>query len=289
MRRPATRLAATRLAVAALVVAAGAVPLGPTPSASAAACSTDAGVTVVVDPHELGGGVTQRCDPAGAGKSGASLFADNGIPLTYVQRVPGFVCRVSGVPADDPCVNTPPTAAYWGLFWSDGESGSWSYAVEGVGALTVPDGGYVAFSWQGSSTKTPPGVAPGTHASPSPSTSPSASGQPRPSSRPSTGPATEGSGTASATPSTGQPTPPATGSPSSSPERSRSASTEASVTATPSRTAVVVVDAATPTSASAADGAGSLPGWVGPAVLALLAVAVGLVASLRRRQGAPTP
>ena len=54
--------------------------------------------------------------------------------------------------------STPrPTDAYWGLWWSDGQSGSWSYSPSGAGSLTVPEGGYVAFAWQ-SGSKAPPGV-----------------------------------------------------------------------------------------------------------------------------------
>ena len=48
-----------------------------------------------------------------------------------------------------PCVSTPPANAYWGLYWSNGTSGSWSYSSLGVGSLTVPAGGSVAFAWQG--------------------------------------------------------------------------------------------------------------------------------------------
>ena len=54
------------------------------------------------------------CDAGGAGKTAAAQFAAAGFALTRVQRQPGFVCRVEGKPAEDPCVNTPPTDAYWG-------------------------------------------------------------------------------------------------------------------------------------------------------------------------------
>ena len=37
----------------------------------------------------------------------------------------------------------PPTNAYWGLFWSNGTSGTWAYASEGVDSLSVPAGGSV--------------------------------------------------------------------------------------------------------------------------------------------------
>ena len=89
----------------------------------------------------------------------------------------------TALPASDPCVNTPPADAYWGLWWSDGESGSWSYASVGAGSLTVPDGGYVAFAWQ-SGSQSAPGVPATPHASSSAS----------PTSSPSSTPSTGGSG-----------------------------------------------------------------------------------------------
>ena len=100
------------------------------------------------------------CLEDGAGKYAATQFDDAGFTLTPVQNEQGFVCRVDGKPANDPCVNTPPADAYWGLWWSDGKSGTWTYASSGVGSLKVPAGGSVALSWNGSSTKSVPGATP---------------------------------------------------------------------------------------------------------------------------------
>ena len=111
-----------RLVAALGLVASGLVLQSQAP-AVAAGCSGSTGVTVVVDHHQLGGGVQQACDADGGGKAASTVFPDSGFPLTYVQRQPGFVCRVSGAPASDPCVNTPPASAYWSLWWSDGKSG----------------------------------------------------------------------------------------------------------------------------------------------------------------------
>jgi hypothetical protein len=137
-----------------------AVPFAP---ASAATCGSGAGVSVVVDFHQLGGGVRTACDANGGGEGAARLFSANGFSITYVQRQPGFVCRVNGAPSSDPCVNTPPSDAYWSLWWSDGKSGTWRYSTLGVGSLTVPAGGYVALSWQSGSGPAPPGVKPSAH------------------------------------------------------------------------------------------------------------------------------
>ena len=148
-----------RLLAALALVASGLVLQSQVP-AVAAGCTGSTGVTVVVDHHQLGGGVQQACDADGGGKAASTVFPDSGFPLTYVQRQPGFVCRVAGAPASDPCVNTPPASAYWSLWWSDGKSGTWTYSSTGVGSLKVPDGGYVAFSWQGQDGKAAPGRHP---------------------------------------------------------------------------------------------------------------------------------
>jgi hypothetical protein len=273
-----------RLAAAAVIAAAaGTGALAPAP-AQAAACGSGHGVTVVVDPHQLGGAVQAACDPAGAGKAAASLFTDNGFALTYAQRQPGFVCRINGAPSGDPCVNTSPADAYWGLFWSDGTSGTWSYASEGAGSLSVPDGGYIAFSWQGSTSKAPPGMSPKVHASASPSPSHSATPTRRPSPSGSAGtetsatPTTASSASASASPSARA----------SKKARQRpAASAAATVPATPSSTPTVGEEPAA--QAGATESGEGLPGWVVPGVLAGLVAAAGGAAFVRRTRGAPPP
>ncbi len=153
IRRLAGLVAAALLAAATTVL----VPLAP---AQAAACAGATGVTVIVDFKQLVGGVSQGCASTGGGKTASTNFSAAGFPLTFVQRLPGFVCRVSGKPASDPCVNTPPVTAYWSLWWSDGKSGTWNYSTVGAGSLKVPTGGYLGFSWQGQAAKAAPGLAP---------------------------------------------------------------------------------------------------------------------------------
>ncbi|MGL5809771.1 MAG: hypothetical protein ACRCYQ_07505 [Nocardioides sp.] len=173
------------------VVGTGALLAAP---AHAAACSGSTGVTVVVDFKQLGGGVAQGCDSAGGGKAASSVFPAAGFPLTYVQRSPGFVCKVSGKPSTS-CVNTPPATAYWSLWWSDGKSGTWTYSAVGVGSLKVPSGGYLAFSWQGQAAKAAPGVTPARRAAaPAPSSPSSSRPDPTPDDEPSTGSGSSGSG-----------------------------------------------------------------------------------------------
>ena len=170
--RAVVRLAAATV----LVAAAGAFVQSP---ASAAACATADGVTVVVDFNQLGGGVPQACVTGGGGANAAELFAAASHELARVQQQPGFVCRVDGLPTEEEeaCVRTPPADAYWGLWWSNGDTGTWTYASEGVDSLTVPDGGSVALSWNGSSTRSQPSATPPDHSQePAPSPTPSSGG-----------------------------------------------------------------------------------------------------------------
>ncbi|MCW2844857.1 MAG: hypothetical protein JWN22_2773 [Nocardioides sp.] len=293
-----------RLAAAVvLTAAAGAVaPLAP---ASAAACTSADGVTVVVDFHELGGGVRQVCDTGGAGRSAAAQLTESGFTLTRVQRQPGFICRVNGAPSEDPCVNTPPADAYWGLWWSDGKSGSWSYASQGVDSLKVPEGGYVALSWNGSATRSAPGAAPASHPA-EPTSSPSSTPHPTPTgggSHPSATPSTPGesaspgsattspSGTdgpsGDASPSSGHPGKQHTGGQHSSRPSSGPSATPGATTGPPAPTT-----SASPPAPATSDPTdpedGGLPAWVAPAGIVLLFAAAAATA-VRRRRGTTAP
>lgn len=279
MRRLVVRLAAGAF----LALAAG---LSVPAAAQASTCATAHGVTVVVDFHQLGGGVQTGCDAGGGGRTAAAQLTDVGHVLTYAQRQPGFVCRVDGAPSSDPCVNTPPDDAYWSLWWSDGISGTWSYSSAGVGSLQVPDGGYVALSWQSGTGRAEPGVAPKAHpaASPSPSASshPTASATPQPSPTPaSTNPA-----------STPPPAPTASAKPRTAP-RSPASSVpvrrhhlHALIEGKASRPAhgPAATHTAAPTAATTADSSSGLPGWVAAGVIGLLFAAAAAVAVVRRKR-----
>ncbi len=157
MTRVGSWAAAAILAVAATVLS-GAT----TAPAAATACTDAGGITVVVDTGSLPGSVSQTCVASGGGDA-AALFAAAGHSLERVQRFPGAICRVDHQPESAGCVNMPPTNAYWGLFWSNGTSGTWVYASEGVDSVSVPAGGSVAFAWQASSSRRNPAAAPPDH------------------------------------------------------------------------------------------------------------------------------
>lgn len=314
------RLIAARLAAAVLTTAAAGLGIlsGTAAPAAAAACSGSSGVTVVVDHGSLGGGIDEVCSQSGGGTKASALFEGAGFSLTYVQQQPGFVCRINGQPASDPCVRTPPSNAYWGLWWSDGRSGSWSYASVAAGSLTIPDGGYVAFAWQnggqsapgvpatahaGTPTPTPSSAPPptassgggggggnGGHHSATPTAKPSTKPSSKPSTKPSPGPSLAPSlsaDTASAdTNGSAGPTPTATLPPTDS-ATVAAAPTDATTTATPSPDAASVSTTADP--GEPGDGTdGSLPSWVVPVVLVLL-VGTAVAIPLLRRRNRPGP
>jgi len=270
-----------RLAAAALAVAAAGLVV-PSP-AQASTCGTGSGVSVVVDFHQLGGGVQTSCDAGGAGKYAAAQFADAGHALSYVDNEP-FVCQVDGAP-DRTCPRTPPANAYWSLWWSDGKSGTWQYASLGVTALKVPNGGYVALSWQGQANQAKPRVTPTAHSSDSPS--------PSPSHQPTSSPHSGGPGQAPSS---------APGPTSAPPTSATSAETggHAKQHADPSKDGRAQgkrspgpdrTEAAQPlgqvTPAAARDDGGSdsgvVPGWVAPVAIAVLFVGAGAIALTRRK------
>jgi len=285
-----------RLVAVALTAAAASLAV-PAPAAYAGACTTDTGVTVVVDFNGLGGGVQQVCLPGGGGKAASSLFPSAGFPLTYATRQPGFVCRVSGVPESDPCVNTSPADAFWSLWWSDGDATSWSYASVGAASLNVPDGGMVAFSWDGESGTAPPSASP-SRPDPAPSPTPTPE-QPSPDSPDGNNPG-QPAAPGGTTPPGSSPSVSPDGSPSASPgdrgdrsgkgdkrgkdkQKKPDASPGATPTAPESTAPEVAADDASTTTEPPGDSDG-LPGWVAPALIGVLFAAAGVVVLVRRRR-----
>lgn len=124
-------------------------------------CPTASGVTVVVDFQQLGGGVKVRCATGGA-DTGFQALDRSGFSWTPTVRFPGFLCRIDGVPADDPCQTTPPTTRYWS-YWNATRGGTWCYGNFGAGNRTPPAGTVEGWSMsldRGTSSAPEPRVAP---------------------------------------------------------------------------------------------------------------------------------
>ncbi|MGY2875549.1 hypothetical protein ACVW00_002739 [Marmoricola sp. URHA0025 HA25] len=272
------RFGVRRLLVVLAVAGAGFVPA---PASAAGYCS-GSGINVVVDRGALGGGIATDCDASG-NRNAARAFENTGHHLSYAQRQPGFVCKVDGVPTSDPCFNTSPADAYWGLYWSDGTSG-WKYSSVAVGSLTVPAGATVAFSWQNGGDADLPGTAP---APPPSAAQPSASASTvRPKTTPTTARPTAHASVAA--PASGSATPSTSASPSVTPSATASATPSAAATVsastTPSASASVEAATGSPetTLDPVADSGDGLPWWLPVGSVVVLGGVAGAVWRVRR-------
>ena len=180
-------------------VAATVLLVAATPSAVVSAaepsgrCPAGEGVTVVVDYGPLGGGVEIGCDLSGAGKPASVVVPEAGFTLSYVTNEPGFVCAVEQRPEPGgSCHRTPPSTAYWGLFWSDGTPATWTYSSEGARTLDVGRGGSIGWRFQNGGELEQPGAAPTAakpKSAPAPAPKPSSTPKPSPTQSPTTRPA----------------------------------------------------------------------------------------------------
>ena len=230
------------------------------------------------------------CAAEGGGRTASRVLVDTGHALTYLQRFPAFVCRIDGVPADDPCVNTPPADAYWGLWWSDGKTGEWSYSSLAAGSLTVPAGGYIAMVWDGSTGTVRPQADPAPHATPTPTPAPTPT--PTPTKKPSATatPTPSPTATPNGSSSPAEPTvaPSRTKKPrptrSPTPSETTSAPTSEAPTDEQTEAGGVVGDPVDPPDPAPSSDDGGLPVWVAPVLVVVLLGAAGGVAVVRRRQ-----
>lgn len=125
------------------------------------ACSASPGVTVVVDFRSLGGGIHVRCAP-GAVTSGFDALAQAGIAYDTAIRSSGFLCRIAGKPASDPCIDTSPASAHWS-YWLAERGGQWCYSNLGAGNRRPPAGTVEGWSFSegsGATSARPPGTEP---------------------------------------------------------------------------------------------------------------------------------
>lgn len=165
---------AVRAAAAILVVAAAGIAV-PRPAQAAGTdgyCPDATGVTVVVDFHELGGGVVVRCAPGVQG-SGLTALKSAGFTVAGTNRWgEAFICRINGKPGvgTEPCVDTPPATAYWS-YWHAPNGGGWTYSDKGVKNRTPPAGSFDGWSFSKNHTEGTaprPGVTPSRPAPPAP-------------------------------------------------------------------------------------------------------------------------
>ncbi|MHB1138555.1 MAG: hypothetical protein ACYC2O_06315 [Microthrixaceae bacterium] len=108
-------------------------------------CTDASGITVVIDFQELGGGVHVRC-ASGPAATGFDALSRAGIDYQTTVKFPGFLCRIAGLPTNDPCQTTSPATAYWS-YWLASRGGEWCYSNWGAGSRTPPPGSVEAWSF----------------------------------------------------------------------------------------------------------------------------------------------
>lgn len=269
-----------RLLVA--LVPAFALLVAPAP-AQAAACSGTSGVTVVV---QFPSGPVVRCAP-GNPSSGYEALTSAGFSLTYAQGSgAGALCRIDGQPGNVNCGAMPPANNYWS-YWHAKPGGSWSYSSIGGGGYDPAPGSVEG--WVLGDGGSAPSIRPPGGSTPTPTPKPTPKPTPRPTAKPTrvpvipptTAPTTPGSTSTTATPGT---TP--TGTPSGSATTSTTATAGSSPT-TSASTATATAAAGSSVSASAGasekTGGGGLSWIWGVAMVAILGVAAGVTAAVRRR------
>jgi hypothetical protein len=156
------------MGLGAIVVAMSTVLAAPSAAGTVAGtpgyCPNANGVTVIVDYQELGGATEIRCAP-GDQPTGLAALENAGFTVTGTMRWgKAFVCRINGkpTPATEPCVNTPPTSAYWG-YWHAPNGGAWTYSQQGASMRKPPLGSFEGWSFSlnhGPTDAPPPRVAP---------------------------------------------------------------------------------------------------------------------------------
>ncbi len=186
-----------RLRHAAVGLLPGVLSLALPADASAADCTTTAGVSVVVD---FGATVRTGCAPGDPSSAWAALQAA-GFSVEGTQRFPAsFVCRIDGFPAPaaDACVQTPPATAYWAV-WTAAPGGGWTYSSTGASSIDPAPGTAIGFAFGAGATPSrlppAPSTPPPTSSTTRPTTTSPTTSRPTSSSRPPTRP--PGAGTPS--------------------------------------------------------------------------------------------
>lgn len=268
MRSAGRWLAALAVGVAgsAALVVSPAARLAP---AYAAACSGTSGVTVVVD---NGSSISTGC-AAGDPSSALSALQAAGHTTVMVQTQPGFLCRIDGFPARDPCVRVPPTTAYWAFFYAE-RGGSWVYSASGATSYNPAPGTVVGFRFDSGAA---PHVAPPAAVAPTPT--PTRTAAPAPAPTRTAAPPAPAPRTTTAAPRTTTPPRATTTAPSATRHTSASASASATRSSTTgpsattsstqaSETATPLAAAPSPSAPGAESGGGSPTGLLAGALLA---------------------
>jgi hypothetical protein len=137
------------MAVLAAAASAAAAPRAWAAAEPMSHCSTTTGVVMAVSFAHWGGPVLRSC--ASTPTSAYDMLNQGGWHTTGTEHDgPGFICRIGyrgyqggtqyPAPAQEPCVLTPPSSAYW-TFWHAGPGqNTWTYSQAGATSYSPTPG-----------------------------------------------------------------------------------------------------------------------------------------------------
>jgi LPXTG-motif cell wall-anchored protein len=144
---------------AAIAFCAFAAPVAPVDAAPASACSSQSGVTVIVDFTAFGGNIERGCDPGQPATALAAMQTAGFSTAGTARYGDAFVCRIDGLPSPkkEACTDTPPASSSWSFYFARPNAKAWTYSAAGVSSYQPPAGSLIAFAF-GNYAK--PGVLP---------------------------------------------------------------------------------------------------------------------------------
>jgi hypothetical protein len=112
-------------------------------------CTGGTGVTVAVDFTAFGGKVTVRCATGTPATGVAALQQAGFTPAGTATYGLAFVCRINSLPstAQQPCVTTPPTTAYWAYYHANKGATTWTFSTQGASTYKPAQGSIDAWAF----------------------------------------------------------------------------------------------------------------------------------------------
>ena len=117
---------------------------------TAGACPGTTGVTVAVDFTAFAGGKVQvRCAPGAPATGVAALQQAGFTPAGTAVYGLAFVCRINNLPstAQQACVTTPPTNAYWAYYHANKGATTWTFSTQGASTYKPAQGSIDAWAF----------------------------------------------------------------------------------------------------------------------------------------------
>jgi hypothetical protein len=291
--RMAIRRILTAAASASVIVLTLATGAGPAQASALpiSQCSTTSGVILAVDFAPWGGPVLRACGSTPT--TGYDLLNEGGWKTSgTVHDGPGFICRISysgysggtsyPTSAQDACVLTPPTSAYWSYWHANPGQSSWTYSNLGAESYKPEPGSVDAWVYgAGTAPSFSPASVRATNTSPPVSTTRPA---PPPPVHTSAAPARTGAsgGHGAATTAPGAPPKTAATTTTATAAATTGAADGASPTASSSPSAGQIQNA-NPTSATKPSAGSPVPLLIGVVIILLLGSGAGYTVWRRRR------